>query len=373
MACDGICVDFGEIPAFSVPPHGEAVIKLNVKVPEKGRVYLKILYRFLNESPLVPKGHMLGFDEILLENEDGRNQAAVKWLNRKTEADAAVDVEETDSQVIINGNGFLYGYSKKTGLFERINYGGREYLDRPMEINIWRAPTDNDMYAKLEWKKAHFHEAYARAYDTFVRQSKDKVVISSTMSVSAASIQRILDVKVVWTIDGRGSIGFKLNVVKNKEFPELPRFGVRLFLSKQLEHVSYYGYGPVESYCDKHRAASHGLYHAHVRELHEDYLRPQENGSHFDCDYVEISGSQFGLTAVSEQRFSFNASVYTQEELEEKAHNFELQESGSTVLCLDYGLNGIGSNSCGPEVMNPYRFDEKQFCFRCNLVPFVKV
>lgn len=395
VSCDGVCVEAGDIPAFSLPPHEETVLKLDVAVPREGRVYLKIIYRLGNESPLVPEDHILGFDEIFLENEDGRNQTAVRWLKWEnerdsmadvrtadkakssreidmTEAGSAVNVTETDSQIMIQGSRFLYGYSKKTGLFEHINYGGREYLDRPMEINIWRAPTDNDMYAKLEWKKAHFHEAYARAYDTFVRQSKDKVVISSTMSVSAASIQRILDVKAVWTIDSRGGIGFKLNVVKNKEFPELPRFGVRLFLSKQLEHVSYYGYGPVESYRDKHRAASHGLYHAHVRELHEDYLRPQENGSHFDCDYVEINGSQFGLTAVSEQRFSFNASVYTQEELEEKAHNFELQESGSTVLCLDYGLNGIGSNSCGPEVTDLYRFDEERFCFRCNLVPFVK-
>ena len=139
-----------------------------------------------------------------------------------------------------------------------------------------------------------------------------------------------------------------------------------------MEQVSYYGCGPTESYCDKHRAASHGLYHAKVRELHEDYLHPQENGSHFDCDYVELGDRQFGLLAVSGQRFSFNASVYTQEELEAKAHSFELEESGSTVLCLDYKLNGIGSNSCGPEVINRYRFDDTEFSFEIQLIPFVK-
>ena len=163
-----------------------------------------------------------------------------------------------------------------------------------------------------------------------------------------------------------------MNVVKNDEFPDLPRFGVRLFLNNKLENVSYYGIGPYESYRDKHRASCHGLYRAKVSEMHEDYIRPQENGSHFDCDYVEITNSQFGLAAASEETFSFNTSEYTQEALEYAGHNFELSKSGSTVFCLDYAQNGIGSNSCGPYVEAPYRFDDVEFKFQFKLVPFVK-
>ena len=49
-----------------------------------------------------------------------------------------------------------------------------------------------------------------------------------------------------------------------------------------------------------------------------------------------------------------------------------MEESDSTVLCIDYALNGIGSNSCGPEVLAAYRFDEKEFQFGFTLVPYVK-
>ncbi len=373
VTCDGIGVDSGKVPLCSVAPHGEAVLKLDVTVPKAGRAYLKITYRLLEETPLVPAGHILGFDEILLANEDGRNQTALRWLNQEKNADGAVGVTETDGEVILKGKGFTYVYNKKRGLFDSMNYGGREYLDSPMELNIWRAPTDNDMYVKHEWHKARYRQACPRAYVTVVELSKDGVVITSTLSVSAASLQPVMKVKAVWTVDNNGGINSTLDVVRNEEFPELPRFGVRLFLNRKLENVSYYGYGPMESYCDKHRAASHGLYRAKVTDLHEDYIRPQENGSRFDCDYVEVCNGQFGLAAVSEQRFSFNASVYTQEELEEKDHNFELEESGSTVLCLDYALNGIGSNSCGPKVLERYCFDNGTFCFRFKLVPFVKV
>ena len=91
-----------------------------------------------------------------------------------------------------------------------------------------------------------------------------------------------------------------------------------------------------------------------------------------DCDYVTLSGGACGLTAVSEKPFSFNASVYTQEELERKTHYYELEPSGSTVLCLDYAQNGIGSNSCGPKLKEDYRFDEEAFTFEIKLVPFQK-
>ncbi len=370
--CDGVCVDAGEIPAFSVRPHGEAAVSLHVKVPAAGRAYLKIIYRLLDPSPLVPAGHVLGFDEVLLENEDGRNQTALQWLQRATAEEGRMDIWETEKEAVCKGRNFTYIYDKKTGLFRSINYAGREYLDRPMEFNLWRAPTDNDRYIKEEWKRARYHEASARTHGIIIRQTRESVTFSSRSLLSAASVQRMMDLAVVWRIDGSGGIWVSAEAWKNKEFPVLPRFGLRLFVNRELENVTYYGMGPTESYRDKHRAASHGLYRAKVTELQEDYIRPQENGSHYDCDYVELTNGQFGFAAVSEQPFSFNASVYTQEELERAAHNYELKPSDSTVLCLDYAMNGIGSNSCGPDLAEKYRLDEEKFTFSWKLVPFVK-
>ena len=371
VTCDGLTVETGKIPAFSVLPHKEATVDLDIKIPDQGRVYLKVTYILKKDMALIPMNHVMGFDEVLIENEDGRNQNAVKLLENK-QCNDEIEVSETDAQVIIKGKTFNYVYSKKNGMFEQITFAGRNYLDKPMETNIWRAPTDNDMYAKLEWKKAHYDEAYIRAYDTVVQQSKDGVEIKTNASVSAWTVQKIMDIEITWSVDAAGEITSKMAVTKDPEFPDLPRFGVRLFLNNKLENVSYYGMGSYESYRDKHRATSHGLFRAKVREMHEDYIRPQENGSHYDCDYVELANGQFGLAAASEKTFSFNASCYTQEELENVAHNYQLSESGSTVLCLDYALNGIGSNSCGPVVMDAYRFDDVAFTFQFKLVPFVK-
>ena len=67
--------------------------------------------------------------------------------------------------------------------------------------------------------------------------------------------------------------------------------------------------------------------------------------------------------AAGEREICFNLSAYTQEELTKKAHRFELEESPYTVLCLDYAQSGIGSNSCGPELLEKYRFDEEEFSY----------
>ena len=368
---DGLMISKGILPEFSVAPHGEGKTNLKINVPENGKCYLKLIYHLKKELPLLDEDHILGFDEIEVSKEDTKCKLAEKWIP-KTVVDSELQVNENDTQIHIKGREFAYTIDKRTALFTEMKFAGREYLNHPMELNIWRAPTDNDMYIKSEWKKAHYDKAYTRAYMTEVVQGKHGVKITSHASVVAETVQKILDVTITWKIEAAGKIDADIAVTKDDEFPDLPRFGVRMFLDKKLSAVRYFGMGPQESYCDKHQAASHGLYRADVGDLHEDYIRPQENGSHYDCEYVELNNSRYGIVASAEKAFSFNASYYTQEELEKKTHNYELIESDSVVFCVDYALNGIGSNSCGPVVLEQYRFDDVLFRFQFTLIPYVK-
>ena len=368
---DGLVISKGKLPEVSAAPHSEGKINLKINVPESGKCYLKFIYHLKKELPLLDEDHILGFDEIEVSQKDAKCQLAEKWVE-KTVTDSELQVSEDDTQIHIKGREFAYTIDRRTALFTEMKFAGREYLNHPMELNIWRAPTDNDMYIKSEWKKAHYDKAYTRAYTTEVVQGKHGVKITSHASVVAETVQKILDVTITWKIEAAGKIDADIAVTKDDEFPDLPRFGVRMFLDKKLSAARYFGMGPQESYCDKHQAASHGLYHANVDDLHEDYIRPQENGSHYDCEYVELNNSRYGIVVSAENAFSFNASYYTQEELEKKTHNYELIESDSVVFCVDYALNGIGSNSCGPVVLDQYRFDDVLFRFQFTLIPYVK-
>ena len=368
---DGLVISKGKLAEVSVAPHSEGNTNLKVNVPENGKCYLKLIYHLKKEMPLLEENHILGFDEIEVSQKDAKCQLAEKWLE-KAATDSELQVNEDDTQIHIKGREFAYTIDRRTALFTEMKFAGREYLNHPMELNIWRAPTDNDMYIKAEWKKAHYDKAYTRAYTTEVVQGKHGVKIVSHASVVAETVQKILDVTITWKIDATGKIDADIEATKDGEFPDLPRFGVRMFLDKKLSDARYFGMGPQESYRDKHQAASHGLYRANVGDLHEDYIRPQENGSHYDCEYVELNNSRYGIVVSAENAFSFNASYYTQEELEKKTHNYELTESDSVVFCVDYALIGIGSNSCGPVVLEQYRFDDVLFRFQFTLIPYVK-
>ena len=368
---DGLVISKGKLSEVSAAPHSEGKINLKINVPESGKCYLKFIYHLKKKLPLLDENYILGFDEIEVSKDDAKCKLAEKWL-QKTAVDSELQVNENDTQIHIKGREFAYTIDKRTALFTEMKFAGREYLNHPMELNIWRAPTDNDMYIKSEWKKAHYDRAYTRTYTTEVVQGRHGVKIISHASVVAETVQKILDVMIAWKIDDTGRIDADIAVTKDDEFPDLPRFGVRMFLDKKLTDARYFGMGPQESYRDKHQAASHGLYRANVGDLHEDYIRPQENGSHYDCEYVELNNSRYGIVVSAENAFSFNASYYTQEELEKKTHNYELTESDSVVFCVDYALNGIGSNSCGPVVLDQYRFDDVLFRFQFTLVPYVK-
>ena len=366
---DGQLIETGKLPAVSILPHSDAAIRLKLSVPQTGRLFLKFIYRLKKELPLVKSGHMLGFDEIRLTNQDERNRKTLEWLERKDRTDRIM-VSETDAQVVLQTESFRYCLNKRTGLFESLLFADSHYLKHPMEFSIWRAPTDNDGLIKQEWKKAGYDRAYTRAYAVEVLRNEHEVLLMEHVAVVADAMQKILDIELIWNIDEAGKLTAAIRAEKDAEFPVLPRFGIRLFLDKTFGEVTYFGMGPQESYRDKHRAASHGIYHAKVEELHEDYGRPQENGSHYDCDYVEVTNAAHGLTVTSEQPFSFQASVYTQEELERAAHNYELTESDSMVLCIDYAQHGIGSGSCGPEVLEQYSFSETEFSFGFTIIPF---
>ena len=371
MTQDGLTVEKGKLVNVVALPHSDAEVELKLQVPNTGKIYLKLIYRLKKEMPLLEQGYELGFDEMKLANEDDRNRQAVKWLEQE-KVIGTIAVKENDKQIVLQAKDFTYVLDKRTGLFENMQFAGRSYINHPMELNIWRAPTDNDMYIKLEWEKAHYDAAYTRAYRIEVLQNKHGVLIMEHLAVVADTVQKILDVEMTWKINEDGKIEAVIEAIKDKEFPDLPRFGIRMFLNKKMDEITYFGMGPQESYRDKHQASCHGLFRSKVAQMHEDYIRPQENGSHYDCDYVELTNGQCGIAAVSKNPFSFNASVYTQEELERVSHNYELKESDSTVFCMDYAMNGIGSNSCGPDVMDKYRFDEEAFQFQFELIPFVK-
>ncbi len=367
ITCDGEPWKSGVIEdaaALDVQPHQVKELPLELPALPQGRVLLRFVYLQKGDATFTAAGHELGFDQVELT---AFRPAAL------APAEGEIGVEETESRIILTGARFRYVYNKYTGVFDDLTADNRALLQKPMAYNIWRAPTDNDRNIVQQWQAAGYDRTIARAYRTETSREDGAVVIRTVLSIGAVYLQRLLELEATWRIDAAGQIACSIDAHKNAQIPFLPRFGVRLFLPREMQRAAYFGYGPYESYVDKHRASWLGRFASTVAAQHEDYIKPQENGSHWGCEWVCVEGPSGGVKALAlAEPISFNVSPYTQEMLTACRHNYELEPDGNTVLCLDYMQSGIGSNSCGPELIKRYRLDAEHFTFRFALCPFSK-
>jgi beta-galactosidase len=363
VTCNGRSVGKGTISEVDIAPHCEKMYHVAIDIPENGRCFIKFDYFQKHDLLLTNVGHGLGFDQIEL-------LVAGEFAPKNKLCDKAVHFTEDDVLITIRGENFKYVFSKAHGLFESLVYNSNSLLSKPMEYNIWRAPTDNDMYIRQEWQEAGYDRIRVNVYDTIAAQENDTVTITCDLSVTPVYIQPILKIRARFIVMPTGEIKSSFNVKKDPVMPYLPRFGLRMFMPKSFENAEYFGYGPNESYIDKHRASYMGLFNETVTALHVDYIKPQENGSHYGCEYLKITDHDCaGLEFSNHPFFCFNASHYTQEELTKKRHNFELEESDYTVICVDSLQSGVGSNSCGPKLLSQYRFDAEEFDFSLDISP----
>lgn len=351
---------------LDIMPHDQKAITIDCPFAPNTNSYIK--FNILQKEALAftPAGHSLGFEQLTLCKTD---KAANNADFACGTVISAPSVTEEDDFIVINGSCFQYVYNKLTGLFDHLVYKNNALIQKPLEYNIWRAPTDNDRNIRNEWQKCGYDRTISHAYNTSITKTGSSVELRTNLSISAVYLQRILTIDTVWRIDANGALHICMDVQKNPATPFLPRFGIRFFLPNDMEQVQYTGYGPYESYLDKRRASWFGTFNTKVTQMHEDYIKPQENGSHYGCEALTVTGALGSISVFGKETFSFNTSHYTQEELTNKAHNYELDECGCTVLCLDYRQTGIGSNSCGPALQEQYRLDEKQFRFEVTVEP----
>ncbi len=364
---DGEPVQQGKISSRSlaIAPHEAAAFALPLRMTKNGHCVLRVETLQSRANGVIPAGHLLGMDCFDVSSAEAEN-LRLKELRGISRAVKPPVCDSDEEHIVITGTDFRYEFDCLTGVFSSMTAHNRPVLTRPMEYNIWRAPTDNDRNVRHQWESAGYQRMVSRAYAPSCSIEGNEAVIRGEVSLASVARCRSLTLQTEWHIAPDGMVTAVLHGVRDERLPFLPRFGLRIFLPKDASACEYFGFGPTESYCDKHRASFLGKFVSDCSAMHEDYIRPQENSSHFGCEYV-LAGNR--LLAWAEEPFSFNFSRYTQEELTEKAHNYELIPCESNVLCLDYKMSGVGSNSCGPELIKQYRLDASEFTFTLHLKP----
>ena len=359
---DGEVILVDKLILESLNPQEEKWYKLNISELPVGIITILIESSIKYDHSLYKKGTILGHDQFIIKNE-ATNIESVNKLTQITNDEEKLNVEESINKIKITNSRLTYVYNKNTGTFEFIESLGEVFIDNPLEFVIWRSPTDNDRKIKNDWIEAGFNQITTYVYNTEIKEYSNKLEIVSFLSLIPPYREKVVDVTVTWTIYPCGLINCNIEANKNMKTPYLPRFGVELKLNKSYENVNYFGFGPYENYIDKNSSCYLGRFNSTVSEMHEDYIKPQENGSHHFCREVSVKNDCGKIYVLSENDFAFNVSHFSVEQLTNTNHNFDLNEEDSTYLIVDYKQSGIGSNSCGPDLPEKYRLNEEDFSY----------
>ena len=338
---------------FSVTPLGETEITItDAKKIFSKTAYIRFIFTMKESTPWCDKGFEVCFDQLLLEKAERTPE--IPQFHKD------IQVEDSPMRVTVSDGETVYSFNKRTGMFDSIKYKNKEILNKPLEFNFFRAPTDNDN-GRWDWYRARLNDYVTKVYNVDVNGVEGGVEIIVKQAFGWSIYQPFAKMETTYTIYDFGKMKIASTIETSNKVTILPRFGVRLFVPKDFDEVSYYGYGPNESYIDKHRASYVGNFTSKISDMFEDYIKPQENSSHYGCENMTVKGKGVNIRFENESGFSFNASEYTQEELCSKRHNYELNKCDSNVICVDFKMSGVGSNSCGPELMEKYRLEIPKF------------
>ena len=276
-------------------------------------------------------------------------------------------LREDKENIYASGECFAYTFSKHYGTFISLVVDGQEQLADKIKLSVFRAPTDNDRHIQMSW--ANFNNWESENLNVTFSKVYSCEVCDGTIVVEGAlsGVARMTLLKHKLTVsvfaDGKIDICLEGNIRQNAVW--LPRLGFEWTLPENADAFTYYGHGPIESYCDMCHWAPVGLYSSTAAEEYVPYVRPQEHGNHNGVKLLRIGKLEF----TSQQPFECNVSKYSTDAIFKAAHTDELVEDGKVHLRVDYKVSGIGSHSCGPSLAHKYRLEEKQILFRFTVAP----
>ncbi|WP_431801216.1 glycoside hydrolase family 2 TIM barrel-domain containing protein [Halobacillus andaensis] len=292
-----------------------------------------------------------------------------------------LSVEESKHELTVQGEDFIVRFNKVFGSLSEWKHQGIDLIQTGPVLNLWRAPIDNDLWAQAhwketpsftDWKKHGLHTMQHRINSVSYHENGDhetEIIVSAR--VAPPVLNWGLNVTYTYTIDSSGRIGIDIKGEPSGELPQtFPRLGLKLEVPSVLNEVKWYGCGPGESYIDSKQAARFGVWEKKAEEFYTPYVYPQENGNRHDVRWAEVkSGKGIGITFEAKPSFNFNCQYYTIENLEKAQHTYDLVKQDFLTILIDHKHHGLGSSSCGPDVLEKHRLSSGAFQFGISMKP----
>ncbi|WP_017256955.1 glycoside hydrolase family 2 TIM barrel-domain containing protein [Pedobacter arcticus] len=353
----------------------QALVKL--KLPKTdfkdGNEYNLNVFAYTNTATdLVAANH-----EVAREQFDNGDNA---YFKQKQLADGTLKIEKSDKMLKFSSGTVNGTFNLQNGKFADFKYNNSSIIKSLPQPYFWRAPTDNDFGNKMPEKNGVWRTAHINKKLLSVKVSDQTVSgISITADYKLTDINSNYQEKYSINNDGSVIINCKIDMLDNI-LPDLPRFGMRMQLTKDASQYEFYGRGPWENYSDRNTSSFLGIYNQNDVNKHDiDYIRPQEKGNKTGVRWLNVhdkngNGIQIkGLQALEFSLLPNNAEDFDPGLNKKNQHPADVPVRNFNVLSIDLKQRGLGGdNSWGALPHGKYLLNNKIYEYSYSIKPFKK-
>ena len=334
----------------SVDPLATADVTLPIEEFEKkagSQYHLTCAFTLKEDTIWAKAGHHVIEEQFELDGSD----EAVKAED--VAALSAVALEESEDAYTVSGEGFNVVVDKATGAMTSYVYQDKELLDAPLEPNFVRPLNENDRASDM----FNFSEAWAEAEKgrTVEAITTEKLVDGMARINVTGTLGNGVPYAIGYVVYGNGDVTVENQLMPNDTFDLIPLIGTTMKVPANLNNVTYFGRGPQENYLDRNTGAFKGIYETTADDLYVPYETPGETGTRTGVTWVALTDDAGdGVMVSAAKDFEFSALHYTDKELNETRHSYELQKDES----ITFKVNHIQQGLAGDTTWGAYPHDE---------------
>lgn len=355
---DGVKTESGSLASINLEPDGKQpiVIPYNKNLEVGKEYFLNVYFSLKNKTVWADKGHLVASEQFALNN-----RPAVPMVN--VDVLKTLDVTTQGNNLIIKGQNFGMTFDTESGTMKSLQYDNKEMFHQNNGLALnWYRSVSNDKYTDQNY----YPTTYGKPLVSYqIADDKKSVTILSYMNATIAYRNPVeIPYLIKYIIYGDGTIDMDANYTLPSNSAIVHRLGLQVVLPQEYDNIQWYGRGPHENYADRKRSAYFGRFNKTVKEMEEEhYVRAQSMGSREDVRWLTISDkNNRGLKITSKDQLSFSALHFSDKDLWEAKHDFELDNirQPEVYLNLDCIQQGLGNASCGPRPLPQYMIPVNQ-------------
>ena len=287
----------------------------------------------------------------------------------------SIELVETSDAYLVKGLQFEATFSKQEGTISAYTLNEVPMISKGLELNVFRAPTDNDKQVDGDWFQNGLNRMLLEAghWEVHKEDGKVRLQIENLYRGQSGFDYRT---NIEYTVGADGSIMVNSTIIPGTKGAVIPRVGYRMEMPEGFERMRWYGRGPWENYVDRKDATYVGVYDDLVSNQWVNYVRAQEMGNHEDVRWISITNPDgIGFVFVAGDKMSASALHARAQDMVDPAnrrrllHKYEVPMRKETVLCLDAQVRPLGNASCGPGPMQKYELRSQPTVFSFIMLP----